>query len=55
MPALEKRCECSELQVSVQGFESFKQFKTFKLFNPIGVRTFAGCKLAHGLRDALQK
>ena len=53
--ALEKRCECSELLVSVQGFELVKQFKTFKLFKPIGVRSFGGCKLAHGLRDALQK
>ena len=36
--ALEKRCECSELPVGVQGFESFR------LFKPIGVRSFGGWK-----------
>jgi len=49
--ALEKRCECSELLVSVQGFESFKQFKTFKsfkLFEPSVVRAFGRAPVPFG-------
>jgi len=47
--ALEKRCECSELPVSVQGFESFR------LFKPIGVRSFGGWKLVQRLTRCATK
>jgi hypothetical protein len=49
--ALEKRCEFSELPVTVQArewFKYFKTFKSFKLFKPNGVRAFGGAPVPFG-------